>query len=231
MEKIINKYKEDPNIINIYIFGSHIYGTNHKHSDIDLILVVKNRFEPDNIDTHIFTIEEFQRKLDNMDIQTLEAYFAPNEFKYETHTFTFNYNESALRKSISTIANNSLVKGKKKLIIMGDYDLNAGLKSVFHSIRILDYGIQIAKHKEIINFKTYNYVLEDLKVMSEFHNYEALWEKIESKYLATWKKLKSEFKTVCSHKSEKEEIAWLHSKLNKYDVPKDLMKEIYNYFK
>lgn len=37
-----------------------------------------------------------------------------------------------------------MLKLKKKLIVIGDYDLNVGLKSFYHSYRTLNYGVQIA---------------------------------------------------------------------------------------
>lgn len=231
METILNKYKQDNNILNCYIYGSHIYKSNDEFSDIDLILIVKEKQISENIDIHIFTVEEFQTLLNNMDIKALECFFIIDEFKFENHIFTFNYNESNLRKSISTISNNSWVKSKKKITVLGDYDLRCGLKSLFHSIRILDYGIQISKYKKIISFETYSYILKDLHKLSNEFSFVDLWEKMNTKYHPLFKKLKSEFKNNCKHTSDKEELNFLNNKLKKYNVPDNVIKEIYNYFK
>ncbi len=63
---------------------------------------------------------------------------------------TFKLDKTKLRVAISTIVSNSWVKGKKKLIVQGDYDLNLAIKSTFHSLRILDFGTQIAMEGKII---------------------------------------------------------------------------------
>ena len=100
----------------------------------------------------------------------LSVFFSPKEFILkETIKFKLVQNKQFsenLRTSISTITSNSWVKGKKKLIITVDYDLNLALKSVFHSLRILDFGIQISENKKIVNFSNCNWILVELKKLS-----------------------------------------------------------------
>lgn len=218
-------------IVNEYIFGSKLYGTSDQYSDTDVIYVVDDDINNYKELEHVFSIQEFQTKLDNMDIAVLECFFSPDKFKSVKHNFTFNYNEDLLRKSISTISSNSWVKGKKKLIVYNDYDLRAGLKSVFHSIRILDFGIQIATNKKITRFDTYNYVLKDLFKLSNDYHYEELWNMIETKYKRLYNELKSQFKRVCKHKSDNEIKDFLNKTLKKYNVSNDDINKIYNYFK
>ena len=66
---------KDSNILNIYRFGSHVYGTNNEKSDEDFIYVVNNYQITDSIDKHYYTKKEFQSLLNNHDIRILECYF------------------------------------------------------------------------------------------------------------------------------------------------------------
>lgn len=187
--------------LNIYRFGSHVYGTNHENSDEDFIIITdENKQISDNINKKYFTYIEFQRLLNNHDIQALECYFLPNHFKIkETYVdgFKFNLDNAKLRVSISTVTNGAWVKGKKKLTVMADYDKYLGIKSLFHSIRILGIGIQIATHGKIIDYSEYNWFLKDLLKLSEQYEHHELWDVIDSKYRSLYNKLNTEFKILC----------------------------------
>lgn len=195
---LIKKYKIDPNILNIYQIGSQVYGTATPESDTDLILVVKDWFDSKDIDVHVYTIEQFEMSLKLHDIQALECVCVDKQFIHkENHKFeipTINLNQ--LRKSISTICNNSWVKGKKKLIISGDYDLNVAIKSIFHSLRIYHYGFQLATKGKIYNYQSVNYIMFDLRELSEIYQNSELWTQIESKYKKTFNRFASNFKEV-----------------------------------
>lgn len=186
----------DANILNIYKFGSHLYKTNHEKSDEDFIIVVKKWYASADINVHVFTIDQFQRLLDNCDIQMLECYFSTQKIK-EEHQFHFHLDKAKLRTSISTICSNSWVRGKKKLTVMGDYDKYLAIKSIFHSLRILDFGIQLAESGRIYDFSSMNYVLTDLQRLSEQYENIELWTAIDEKYRKKFNSLSSHFKSLC----------------------------------
>jgi predicted nucleotidyltransferase len=191
---------QDEKVLNVYLFGSHVYGTNHENSDIDVILVAKTYFDSKDVNIHVYTQTQFQSLLDKGEIQMLECFFAPKAFVLkETVLFKIEFNKTFsenLRIAISTICSNSWVKGKKKLIIQGDYDLNLALKSVFHSLRILDYGIQISENQQIINFKSCNWILTELKKLALDYQYDALWNQIEIKFRKVFNDKSSKFKNL-----------------------------------
>lgn len=223
----------------IFPLGSHVYGTNNKDSDYDFIVIVNEipeigsiqRELDKNIDIHYYTVEEFQLKLDNHDIQMLECFFLPEDM-YSTYIdlpFTFELDKSKLRKSISTIVNNSWVRGKKKLVVSGDYDLNLALKSIFYSIRILGLGIQIASHGKIITYKEYNWLLDDLYKMSKVADKDVLWKNIETKYKhKLFKTERSKFKSLCPNPKYKDNKTQLTNILKKHkiEVTTSLIDEI-----
>lgn len=187
-------------ILNIYRFGSHVYGTNHENSDEDFIIITdESKPISEDINKKYFTYIEFQRLVDNHDIQALECYFLPNHFKIKEtlNGFKFNLDKAKLRVSISTVTNGAWVKGKKKLTVMADYDKYLAIKSLFHSIRILGIGIQIATHGRIIDYSEYNWFLKDLLKLGEQYEHHELWDVIDSKYRSFYNKLNTEFKILC----------------------------------
>lgn len=72
----------NPNNLNVYRFGSVVYGTNTKDSDEDFIVVTKEKLISNNINVHYYTIIEFQTLLDNHDIQMLECFYLPYNSKF-----------------------------------------------------------------------------------------------------------------------------------------------------
>ena len=123
--------------------------------------------------------------------------FIKDEYKFETINFDFELDLDSLRRSISAIASNSWVKSKKKIAINEHY---IGKKSLFHSLRIVDYGIQISTEGKIVSFtKTYSTILE------KYGTYELLlweimslntWEELKEKYQEIANKLRTEFRIV-----------------------------------
>lgn len=186
------------NVLNIYQFGSRVYGSHNPNSDWDYIVVSKLYFDPEDINIHVFTEAQYQLALNRCDIQALECQYCDDEFKLkETIKFKFKVVKSELRRSISTIVSNSWVKGKKKLIVTGDYDQHLALKSIFHSVRILDFGIQIATDDRIVNFCSMNYFYADLRKLAETYQRDELWNKIDEKYRGFYNTQSSVFKSLC----------------------------------
>ncbi len=227
--------EDNESILNIYKFGSHVYGTNDENSDEDFIVVAKEYFESKDINLHVFTVNQFRDQLDNCDIQMLECIFLPKEciIKEEIKFVLLNLNKSKLRTAISTISSNSWVKGKKKLTVMGDYDVRLAIKSVFHSLRILDLGIQIAREGKIIDYSSSNFILEDLKRLAKEFQHGDLWQKIDEKYRKIFNSRSSEFKALAPKDmkeiNQKEDLKKV---LNKHGIKNDILTdEILSLFK
>lgn len=226
--------KDSHNIENIYQFGSRVYGSHNVNSDWDYIVVAKEYFDSEDINIHVFTTAQFHLAIQRHDIQALECLFLdPQYIIKETVKYTFTLSLSDLRREISTIANNAWVKGKKKLIMTGDYSLPLAIKSVFHSLRILDYGIQIAMEGKIVNYASRNYILEDLWKMSETLQRDDLWAAIYSKYDKHFKEQKSIFvKLAPKDLTEKTKRIQLIELLESHDLNVDehIINDILNIF-
>lgn len=196
LEKFINN-----DIVNIYRYGSIVYGTNSYNSDEDFIFITKNNEDNgkeirngiNNI--HFYSIEHFQEKIDRHEPSVLECLFLDKKFILKNdYKFNFKLHLELLRNCFSQKASNSWVKAKKKIELENEYYI--GIKSIFHSIRIIDFGIQIAKYNKIIDFSSMNYLWKELP--KEKTEYIILKEKYQELY----NKKSSEFRILAPKKKE-----------------------------
>jgi predicted nucleotidyltransferase len=165
---------------NVYVFGSQIYSTASETSDWDLLVVAKTPYPEkelvvDNFNIHILTLDRFLEGLTQQNIGRIECLMSPIILKQDID-IKWNLNIPAFRHFISHICSNSWVKAKKKL---EQKDYYIGIKSLFHSLRIAIFAIQIIKYGKIVDFTAANYI----------------WDKLISKNW-TWQELDSEFKPL-----------------------------------
>lgn len=156
----------DEPIIKKYLYGSRVYGCNTEYSDFDYIAVVKSDedlyysviTEEENIT--VYSESMFIKRIQEHHISALECIFQDKDDEYLKY---FSLDLEKLRKSISAVSSNSFVKCKKKLA-QGEYYI--GRKSLFHSLRILGFGIQIAIYGEIVDYSAYNHYLYEIMDMN-----------------------------------------------------------------
>lgn len=125
-----------------------------------------------------------------------------------------------------------MLERKKKLIISGDYDKKAALKSIFHSIRILKFGSQIARTSIIHDYHESNWLWVELCKLGEQYDADILWEKINARYKEVFNKTSSEFKALAPKDMKtRDKVRSLRLILEKYNCFSqelaDEIKEIY----
>ena len=193
----LNKLKlPNDDIICIYQYGSRVYDNFHEYSDYDYIVITKNGYETldqysdKKININFFTDSKYQDKLDNHDVSALECFFLPEDKKLlETKKYKFILNVTKIRNNFSQKSSNSFVKAKKKMTIEKDYDLNIGRKSLFHSFRIIMFGIQICKHGKILDYTEANSLYREIFII---YNWSELFATFKKRYNA----LCSEFRKI-----------------------------------
>lgn len=177
------RYLKDSNIIAIYQYGSHVYGTNSEKSDKDIIVILEDISQSietlnelkKQYDVSVYSKIDFEKQIKEHEISALECLFLEDKFILKYHQWNFDLNLIQLRTSISQKSSNSWVKAKKKFLVEKDYAPYIGQKSAWHAIRILDFGTQIAQHGRIINYTSKNTLLD--KILS----YDT-WEEIDNKF-------------------------------------------------
>lgn len=200
----------------VFQYGSHIYGTNTSKSDEDFIVV--GGYSPvehheDNKNIRVFPLQDFIVFLEmhepvafecvsvlkmnnNRYVRVIDSKFSNIIDKFYNTTL----NLIKLRKAFSQKASNSIVKAKKKCLLE-DEDYYIGMKSLFHSIRLMDFGTQIAKNKYITDFKSMSYVWHDiLNKQNDFKSVktEDEWKELIEPWKKLYNKKHSEFKSVTS---------------------------------
>jgi len=198
IDKIYKELKLDKDkIINIYRYGSQVYGTNTSNSDEDFIIIYNQKdFKIDTISNNngsinatLYSLAGFKNDIYYQHISVLECLWLPNQFKIESIPMRSYYKLDLinLRKSISSVASNSWVKCKKK---MWQGDILLGQKSLFHALRIFDFGIQIAKYGRIVDYKRdfKNFLFK----IKQYNN----WQELKDMFQPEFNKLHSEFKKL-----------------------------------
>jgi predicted nucleotidyltransferase len=193
-EEVIKRSKIHPvRVKNIYVFGSQVYGTKTYSSDWDFIMIANTpntnqEIRSGDFNIHVMTEEQFLKNLKEHHSSTVEAFFTPKEFRLqEDIKIDWKPNVASLRHSFSHISSNSWVKCKKKME-QGDYYI--GVKSLFHSLRIPLFGIQIANSGRIYDFSVANFIHE--KIFSK----EWTWEELDSEFRALRNDILSSFRSV-----------------------------------
>ncbi len=172
----------DESMIRIYSYGSRVYGCHTEESDHDFIVIVKYDGELDyNVDSSVlnsnfkvFSEQTFIKKIKDHHISALECIFQDENDPYLKY---FDLDKAKLRRSISGTASNSFVKAKKKMK-QGDYYI--GKKSLFHSLRILGFGIQIAEKGKIVDYSAHNEYYKIIMGMTtnEWADHEEIFKEI-----------------------------------------------------
>lgn len=185
-EKICKELKLDySKVLNIYPYGSKIYGTNDEYSDSDYIIVFKSAFLPsgafkDNaisssdreIQGVCYSRSGFIDAINNYEISALECLFLPED-KVIQNKWDFKINKWNDKEFIKKIITKASSSWHFATLSFKDNNIESSLKNVYHSIRILDFGIQLKKHKKIINYSSMNKLKEELyNKYNTFHPYD-----------------------------------------------------------
>lgn len=181
-----------------FVYGSTIYGTTDENSDIDFATIGDYRV-PDAVpSTRYASFEDFQELVSRCDPVALEGYslqFGNYTDTWEFPRFQTDIDLPTLRRVISSTASNSFVKAKKKLTVEEDYDRRASMKSLFHSIRLLDFGCQIATHGHIVEFDSVNTIWLDIVELYRYDDYHILNE-INQTIKPLYNQTASKFRTL-----------------------------------
>lgn len=181
--------RPDGDFYALYPYGSRVYGTNHPGSDWDYVGVKLSvgfsEIEQGVINVKLMDPEHFQELLDQHNVSALECYFLPREFvlKIPDDAWNFKLSLSQLRNSFSEKASKSFVKAKKKFVSPYDWakdERDRGKKSLFHSLRILNFGIQIAEQGKIVDYGAANEIFEEIvsNPSSDWEDYQKRWKPV-----------------------------------------------------
>jgi len=177
-DEILKELGVTGDVIAIYPYGSQVYGTATAESDHDFIIVMKGAMLPsgafrDNaISNEDWTIQGvlysrggFKDAINNYEIGALECLsLDPSQVILDKWKFGIgSWNEKAMVKAIIKKASDS-----RHLSSMQSKSGNKdrAIKSMFHSLRILHFGLQLKEHQKIVNFQECNEMYKDFMAIN-----------------------------------------------------------------
>ncbi|KAI6657496.1 hypothetical protein LOD99_242 [Oopsacas minuta] len=199
IEKISKSFKLSPSdILNVYVVGSHLWGTVHKDSDWDLVIVVKVwSVKPADmhsglLDAHILSKEQFVETLALHNFRLIACIYAPVHCKLkETIKFEkmFKLDKIKLRDSFfqenerdNRIAEKHANKGR----------VDAAKTICVHTLRLLMFGEQICLEGGIVDYQRGRDELDELK-----YTYFTSWDELSSFVLPKIKDCKERILALC----------------------------------
>lgn len=199
------KIIENEKVIAAYFHGSRVYGCNTPDSDYDLILVINvesidtDYINCENYDMSLYTKGQWDIMAQENDCDFMECIFLRNDFKLkEEYVPAYTIDVNKIRSNFSKKASNSFVKCKKKLTISKDYAPYIGKKSLFHSFRLLQFGIQILKEGRIIDYGSANSLYQEI-----VENDSNDWNYFKETYQQKYNQYKSEFRLAEKERMDK----------------------------
>jgi predicted nucleotidyltransferase len=151
----------------VYLFGSQVYQNTSPKSDFDFIVIGDGNLEdlkavlPENSDISVYSEEQFIDAVEKHHLDALECLCSRPI--YSELSIEFSINLDRLRRDISSRCSNSWVKCKKKLNPTNNsYDPYRAKKSAWHSLRMLMFGIQLARFGKIVDFTEANQYYDEV---------------------------------------------------------------------
>lgn len=189
----------ESNVLTIFPYGSRVYQTANDNSDYDFIATFKDGTVQDEfavtkgqLSIHYYNESSFQDLLNRHKISAMECYFLPTEtLLLQKKKFNFTLHIDKLRSSVSEKASHSFVKAKKKFEVEKDRDIYIAKKSLFHSLRIIDFGIQIAANNKIINYSSLKNLWEDI-----YTDPNETWDPYKEKYQSVYNSMMTQFRKL-----------------------------------
>lgn len=200
-------------VITMFYYGSRVYGTMTDKSDVDIVAIVDDEidlsgyvngiaeFKMDANDYQFINESTFINMVTEHHIVALEMFWLPSDLiikgdvkRYEPY---FKLDKWKLRQVVSSIASNAFAKAHKKMTVEKDYDLYRGQKSLFHSIRVMVFGIQIAKFGKIVDYQEANQYWTMIYAMKD-----SPWEVYKETFKPIINQIRSELVVLCPKPEE-----------------------------
>lgn len=200
-------------VLAIIPYGSQVY-KNKQSSDYDFYVVLEGEgiyqdLHRKDIDITIISKDNFLEDIQKNSVKGLETlftskevdnYFIEDSLEIEMQLLKKSViNPSKIREQFSKTTSNSYVKAKKKIIIDADFDYMTSLKSLWHSIRINDFAIQILEKGEI-DFSSMNELY--INIQNDYTQFNQadknnMWTLLHSKYRPIFNEKHSHLKKLC----------------------------------
>ena len=168
-------------VVNIYQYGSRVYGCHNEESDHDWVIVYKASMMPNGSFKNnaisspdrkhqaiCFSRSGFQSSIDYYDITALECMFLrPDQVIRNDMKFAIRkWDPKAMASELITKSSTSWHRGITDFHVY--HDEEKGKKNVHHALRILGFGIQMAETGNISDYSAYNDLRRSIEADQDF---------------------------------------------------------------
>lgn len=176
---ILKSLNIDEPVLNIYRYGSRVYGTADQNSDHDYIIVTRgamlksgafkqNAISSDNrnIQGILYSRSGFTDAINNYDISALECLsLQPEDVLMSVWPFKVQKwdNKVMIKKIISKVSASWHTADMQAR----DGFKDRAKKGIFHSLRILHFALQLKENQRIDDFECTNWIWEDFRIMDD----------------------------------------------------------------
>ena len=149
----------DSDVLNTYLVGSHMWGTCHKHSDWDVVVIVQHPATPKPVNAHTANIEAFilsrehflQSVKDHL-MQVLLVLWLPKECvlleRFDPRV-SFRFNREALVMSLEHSRERDMRIAEKHF---RKGDPAKAKKVLLHCLRYLELGTQLRENGNVTDY-------------------------------------------------------------------------------
>jgi len=198
LQKVCSELNLNPsNVLNVYQFGSRVYGTATSTSDWDFVIVCKDYYgevfvenKENTINANVFNPETFQIGINEHYIYLLLCLFLPKQNVWkEEYKPNFTLCLPKLRSTVSYESARTWVKAKKKFTIENKKPL--GRKNIVNSIREIRFAIQIATLGMISDYTICNELKKEVceSDSSDWDYYQKIYRPLFKKYLKEFRQV------------------------------------------
>ncbi len=202
VEQICQEFKLDPkDILNIYSYGSRVYGTANPESDHDYIVVHKGAFlngdvcMKENAKTSAdgsiqiinYSRTGFKAGIENYDISVLECLYLPERFILQKK-WPYKLDKFVKKEFVNKIIAKASNSWHHAIMALKDEDEYYVKRNIYHSLRILTFANQI-KESNSINFESAQDIVKFIDPMEA--TFDVIKKELEPKRDELMAKLRS----------------------------------------
>lgn len=213
LSRLEQNYDKDirQRVLNVYHWGSRVYGTHTPKSDYDFVIVTSHNTKEENlplvlgkpkvnaeeidkpypmyddefINCIFIPLENWKFMLWTHKHEALECYFLPPRFKLlETAQIPFELDYEVLRRTVAVESKVRWRTAERQFVEVSEY---TGRKFLFHSLRYRIFAMHLIREGKLIDYSIANELWERIKA------HEGGWNQLVKDFTPDLQQLREEF--------------------------------------
>lgn len=233
-DKGIKDVINHPGVQAVFMYGSRVYGTFREDSDYDYIIVTDDAWVEARLDGNdnlqVVSSAKFESDLANHEVYAIECLFLPPKYVLKGRCPRTTIVPEKIRVKFAHTASNSWSKFKKKIDV--EDDVLSGIKSLFHSIRLLSFATDIIGYGNI-KYEALVHVWKNILRIADKTEKIVLTDVLSATYRTLYNELKSDLRALAPTEDNKVLYDEIYALFDEFNVPrhKTLTKNIIKLFR